>query len=218
MTSYWSEFSSLALIHLMAVLIPGPDFAVTVRQSLRYGVRVGVLTALGIGMGLSVHVAYTLVGVSALMKSWPWLMTAAELLGASYLIFLGGRLLISRSTSMPTDFTEASSQATLYSVESQPSWRQALIMGVMTNATNPKATLFFLAIFTTVVSPSTPFMIQLGYGAWMCSINALWFMCVAAFFAQAKVRQYFLKMGHWLERVVGLLLIGFAVRLVTAVA
>lgn len=216
MTGYWSEFSSLALIHLMAVLMPGPDFAITVRQSLRYGIRVGILTALGIGIGLSVHVAYTLVGVSALMKSWPWLMTAAELLGAGYLIFLGGRLLVSRSASIAPLAAEAADLSS--STIQPPSWRQALMIGVMTNATNPKATLFFLAIFTTIVSPSTPFMIQLGYGAWMCSINALWFMCVAIFFAQAKVRQYFLKMGHWLERIVGLLLIGFAVRLVTAVA
>ncbi|ODC04068.1 lysine transporter LysE [Terasakiispira papahanaumokuakeensis] len=216
MTGYWSEFSSLALIHLMAVLMPGPDFAITVRQSLRYGIRVGILTALGIGLGLSVHVAYTLVGVSALMKSWPWLMTAAELLGAGYLIFLGGRLLVSRAASINPLAAEAADLSS--STIPPPSWRQALMIGVMTNATNPKATLFFLAIFTTIVSPSTPFMIQLGYGAWMCSINALWFMCVAIFFAQAKVRQYFLKMGHWLERIVGLLLIGFAVRLVTAVA
>lgn len=218
MTGYWSEFSSLALIHLMAVLMPGPDFAVTVRQSLRYGIRVGILTALGIGIGLSVHVAYTLVGVSALMKSWPWLMTAAELLGASYLIFLGGRLLCSRPASIAPLASVSTDPALSHPVVHSPSWHQALMIGVMTNATNPKATLFFLAIFTTVVSPSTPFMIQLGYGAWMCSINALWFMCVAVFFAQAKVRQYFLKMGHWLERIVGLLLIGFAVRLVAAVA
>ncbi len=63
LTHYWPEFLSLAIVHLSAVILPGPDFAISVRQSLRYGHLIGCLTAIGIGMGISVHVLYTLVGV-----------------------------------------------------------------------------------------------------------------------------------------------------------
>ena len=89
----------------------------------------------------------------------------------------------------------------------------ALIMGFMTNALNPKATIFFLAIFTTLVSPTTPMKVQFVYGVWMCSVNALWFMLVAVLFSRPIVRQQFLKMGKKFERVMGLILIALALKL-----
>src|SRR5699024_12723199 len=89
MNLYAAEFFSLALIHFLAVVAPGPDFAVTVRQSLVHGRRAGILTALGIGAGISVHVLYTLLGFSALMHRTPWLMSLSELIGRIYLLYLG---------------------------------------------------------------------------------------------------------------------------------
>ncbi|ERO61423.1 hypothetical protein P308_09075 [Pseudomonas piscis] len=65
LSTYLGEFATLALVHFLAVLAPGPDFAVTIRQSVRFGRLVGTCTALGIGAGISVHVLYTLLGVGA---------------------------------------------------------------------------------------------------------------------------------------------------------
>ncbi|PAS97993.1 MAG: hypothetical protein BSR46_12785 [Candidatus Dactylopiibacterium carminicum] len=96
LASYWHEFLGLALIHFLAVVAPGPDFAVTVRQSLRHGTRAGALTALGIGAGISVHVAYTLLGVSALMHTSAWALLAARIVGGLYLIYLGFNFLRAR--------------------------------------------------------------------------------------------------------------------------
>ena len=77
--SYGSEFLGIVLIHFLAVISPGPDFAVAIRQSVRHGRRVGIWTALGIGAGISVHVLYTLVGISAL----PFLVSLAFAIAAS---------------------------------------------------------------------------------------------------------------------------------------
>lgn len=68
MSVYSHEFLTLALIHFLAVIIPGPDFIVTVRQSTLYGHRIGCITALGIGCGISVHVFYTLIGVGLILS------------------------------------------------------------------------------------------------------------------------------------------------------
>eukprot|EP00952_Eustigmatos_sp_NYUAD-ZCMA_P007681 32406-Eustigmatos_ZCMA.PRE.1 len=86
---YLGEFLALAAIHFLAVVAPGPDFAVTIRQSVLYGRRLGIATAVGIGAGISVHVIYTLLGVGALMHTTPWLLSAAELVGGAYLLYLG---------------------------------------------------------------------------------------------------------------------------------
>jgi threonine/homoserine/homoserine lactone efflux protein len=73
-TNYTNEFLALAAVHFLAVVAPGPDFAITVRQSVRFGRTVGMVTALGIGLGISLHVGYTLLGVGALLHTYPWLL------------------------------------------------------------------------------------------------------------------------------------------------
>ena len=202
--AYLPEFSTLALIHLLAVIAPGPDFALCLRQSLHYGQKIGIITALGIGCGLSLHIAYSLIGVSALIHSHPAILLVGQCIGAAYLLYLGQLFLRSQPRS------EHAQNADL---PTTPSLTRAFIMGFLTNATNPKATLFFLAIFTTVVSEQTPLVIQLGYGLWMCVITAVWFILVSLLFTQSKVQQWFWRKGFWLERVIGGLLIIVAVRL-----
>jgi len=205
---YWGEFLALAVIHFLAVVAPGPDFAVAVRQSVRFGRKAGIYTSLGIGAGISVHVIYTLIGVGALLHTTPWLMTTAKWLGAAYIFYLGVKFLASKPGSAGGVVTEGNPEA------AQQSPRQAFVIGFMTNATNPKATLFFLAVFTTIVSAQTPLPVQLLYGVWMCVVNAAWFVLVSVAFSTAAVRQKFLSASHWFERVMGVLLIGFALRLV----
>jgi RhtB (resistance to homoserine/threonine) family protein len=205
MGNYWVEFLSLATVHFLAVIIPGPDFAVTVSQSVHFGRRVGVLTAIGIGTGISVHVLYTLIGVGALVHSNEYVFNAARLLGASYIFYLGVSLLRTHQQVHMTSVDKTSS--------STASTWSALIKGFLTNALNPKATLFFLSIFTTIVSAETPMYLQVSYGLWMCIVNALWFILVALVFSRDTTRDYLIKFRHWFERCMGLILIGFSLKL-----
>ncbi|AKV10217.1 MULTISPECIES: LysE family translocator [Pseudomonas] len=207
-SNYLGEFLALATIHFLAVVAPGPDFAVTIRQSVRFGRGVGICTALGIGAGISVHVLYTLLGVGALMHTTPWLLTVAKIVGGAYILYLGVSLL----RSQPKSVLEGEKEADEPMVEQ--TLLKAFTTGFLTNATNPKATLFFLAIFTTLISATTPLNIQALYGVWMCFVNALWFVIVALFFSSVRVRVLFMRMGHWFERTMGVILILFAGRLI----
>lgn len=89
LSNYLGELLALATIHFLAVVAPGPDFAVTIRQSVRFGRVVGLCTAIGIGAGISVHVLYTLLGVGALMHTTPWLLNVAKVVGGAYILYLG---------------------------------------------------------------------------------------------------------------------------------
>ncbi|SDZ37538.1 LysE family translocator [Pseudomonas sp. NFIX28] len=208
LSNYLGEFLALATIHFLAVVAPGPDFAVTIRQSVRFGRVVGLCTAIGIGAGISVHVLYTLLGVGALMHTTPWLLSVAKVVGGAYILYLGISLLRSK----PKTSIEGSDTAN--DQPQQQTLSKAFMTGFLTNATNPKATLFFLAIFTTVISATTPLKVQALYGVWMCCVNALWFVIVALFFSSSRVRLLFLRMGHWFERTMGVILILFAGRLI----
>ena len=163
--------------------------------------NVGVLGGLG-GLGGSFGAGLG-AGVGSLLLASEWAFNAVKIVGACYLIYLG----ISQWRS---------GAAPLATQESMPelSVRRRVLTGFLTNATNPKATLFFLAIFTTIISASTPLQIQAFYGLWMCFVNALWFVVVALFFSSNRVRLLFMRMGHWFERSMGVILILFAGRLV----
>lgn len=211
MQTYGEEFLALALIHFFAVVAPGPDFAVTVRQSVRFGRAVGITTALGIGAGISLHVGYTLLGVGALLHTYSWLLTLTSLIGAMYLTYLGVSLV--RSRPLASNFESLNAKGTAEGIEDVPSMFKAFLLGFLTNATNPKATLFFLAVFTTLVRPTTPLPILGLYGLWMCGVNAFWFILVATLFTVDSIRHAFMRMGYWLERFMGVILLLFALRL-----
>lgn len=210
MSVYSHEFLTLALIHFLAVIIPGPDFIVTVRQSTLYGHRIGCITALGIGCGISVHVFYTLIGVGLILSQNQSFMNIFQMIGASYLLYLGWNCIQGASKPIELSMDQASSLATMTA-------QKAFMTGFLTNALNPKATIFFLAIFTSIVSVTIPLGIQVFYGGWMCLVNALWFIGVSLIFTRPNIRSSFLKYNAVLEKMMGVLLAGIALRLIWSV-
>ncbi len=202
---YWIEFMTVALVHLLAVASPGPDFAVVVRESVTQGRRVGSWTALGVGCGIFVHVAYSLLGIGLIVSQSIVLFNLFKWLAAGYLLYLGWRALRARPMNLDvTDETHARA--------GRSAW-QAFAVGFVTNGLNPKATLFFLSLFTVVISPDTPLLVQAGYGVYLAGATALWFLLVAWLFSRGRVRAGFARMGHWFDRLTGAVLIGLGVRL-----
>jgi RhtB (resistance to homoserine/threonine) family protein len=203
--SYWSEFFTIAVAHLLAVASPGPDFAIVLRQSLVHGRRAAVWTSLGIGSGISLHVAYSLLGIGLLLKGSATAFTVLRYAGAAYLLWLGGQALRSRPRS-PNGAPDQTAAP-------PPADRAAFVTGFLTNALNPKATLFFLALFPVAVSPATPKLVQAGYGLWVILSTMAWFCFVSLVFTRAGLRERFLRHGHWIDRALGVFFIGFAVSL-----
>ncbi|AKN26030.1 LysE family transporter [Pseudomonas stutzeri] len=202
---YWMEFMTVALVHLLAVASPGPDFAVVVRESVAQGRRAGSWTALGVGCGIFVHVAYSLLGIGLIVSQSIVLFNLFKWLAAAYLVYLGWRALRARPMNL-----EAIDGANAPVARS--AWR-AFVIGFVTNGLNPKATLFFLSLFTVVISPDTPLLVQAGYGFYLAGATALWFLLVAWLFSRGRVRAGFARMGHWFDRLTGAVLIGLGARL-----
>lgn len=202
---YWTEFLTVALIHLLAVASPGPDFAVVIRESVSHGRRAGICTALGVGCGISLHVAYTLLGIGLIVAQSLTLFTLLKWLAAGYLLYIGVRALRAR----PADpaLLEALGDG------AARSGRGAFASGFLTNALNPKATLFFLSLFSVVIDLHTPRAVQAGYGLYLACATAAFFCLVALLFSQARVRAGFMRMGHWFDRAMGAVLVALGLRL-----
>ncbi|MDD2048501.1 LysE family translocator [Pseudomonas putida] len=202
---YWAEFLTVALIHLLAVASPGPDFAVVVRESVTHGRRAGTWTAFGVGMAIFLHVGYSLLGIGLIVSQSIVLFNALKWLAAAYLLYIGFKALRAGPAAPGSDSVQAST------VERTP--RAAFVAGFMTNGLNPKATLFFLSLFTVVINPHTPLAIQAGYGVYLAAATGLWFCLVAMLFSQQRVRAGFARMGHWFDRTMGAVLIALGVKI-----
>ena len=207
MDGHWLEFSQVALAHLLAVASPGPDFAIVLRQSLLHGRRVATWTSFGVGSAILLHVGYSLLGLGLLLRGSPLAFTTMKYAGAAYLVWIGARALASRPHAV-----EIAGDANV----SMPTARNAWLTGFFTNALNPKVTLFFVALFVTVINPQTPKWVQAGYGVWMAVATAAWFSFVAGVFTRPAVRETFLRHGHWVDRALGVVFIGFATSLLLA--
>jgi len=208
MAGPWTEFGEVAAAHLLAVSVPGSDFAIVLKQSLAHGRRAGIWTALGVGAAISLHVAYSLLGIGLLLRGSPLAFAIVKYSGAAYLAWIGVQGL--RAKARTADVAAAPDPS------HRPSARAAFTAGFFTNALNPKVTFFMVALFVTIVSPATPKWIQAGYGLWIIAMTAAWFSVVACVFTQARVRAAFLRRGHWIDRALGVVFLAFALSLALA--
>ncbi|KJY94648.1 LysE family transporter [Pseudoalteromonas ruthenica] len=205
--SYWPEFLAIASAHFFAVASPGPDFAVVLRQSVRFGRDNALITSAGVGAGILVHIIYCLVGVALLISQAPDLFNLLKYMAAAYLAYMGIQAL---RHAKPGQVEQ------VHPTTTQPaeSFIVAFRRGFLTNALNPKATLFFLSLFTLVISIDTPKWVQLGYGLYMALATWAWFSFLSIMLTRARVRTFFLAKGFWFDRAIGVVLLLLATQVV----
>ncbi|MEV4942919.1 LysE family translocator [Streptomyces zaomyceticus] len=191
------QLIAVAVITVLAVISPGADFAMTVRNSYLYGRTAGVLAAVGIALGVLVHVTYTMLGVGLLVSRTPVLFTAMKLIGAAYLVYIGYRTFVTKAR-VDLDLSD----------DGGLSKAGALRTGFLTNALNPKTMLFVLSTYTQVVSADTPVFQQVGYGLFMSFAHLVWFAVAALLFSQQSLRSRLLKRQTVLNKVIGTVLVG----------
>ncbi|MEV8534739.1 LysE family transporter [Streptomyces sp. NPDC051211] len=197
-----TEVIAVAVITLLAVISPGADFAMVVRNSYLYGRTTGLLAAAGVAAGVLVHVSYTMLGVGLLIASSTELFTAIKLAGAAYLVYIGIRTFRAR-TEVAVDLESEAALSPFGAMRS----------GFLTNVLNPKTTLFVVSTFTQVVNPGTPVWQQAGYGLFMAVAHLAWFGAVALFFSNSRLRDRMLKAQKALNRAIGSVLVGLGVSL-----
>lgn len=184
---------TIALVHLLALISPGPDFILAVRNSLAYSRKTGIYTAIGFAIGIAVHIAYSVAGLALIISKSILIFNAIKFLGAGYLIYIGIKSFFSKKSDiLPI---------------------QALKMGFLTNILNPKATLLFLSLFTFIVKPETPAYVLITASAIMIINTALWFSLVSIFFTQKRVQNIFNKFQGTFNKIFGGLLVALGIKI-----
>lgn len=198
-----SLIATVTIIHLLAVISPGPDFIMACRNSLTYSRKTGIWTAVGFGLGIAVHIFYSLAGLALIISKSIFLFNAIKFLGAGYLIYIGCKSVLSKSSNIELGEQQKKEDITRFT---------AIKIGFLTNVLNPKATLFFLSLFTLVISPETPLLIMSLMGGIMIINTMLWFSLVAVFLTQKRIRSIFERFQGVFNKTLGGLLIALGIK------
>jgi RhtB (resistance to homoserine/threonine) family protein len=204
---FFADWLTVFFLGLLAVVSPGPDFALTLRNSLVYSRKAGVCTALGITVGHIVHVTYCLVGIGAIISLSILLFSILKWVGAAYLIYIGIKSLRAKKQSYKV--------LDIRSTKNISPWA-AFRVGFLGDVLNPKTTLFFLALFTQIIRPGTSLILQTVYGVTIVFIALVWYTLVAILISQPIVKNTLQSVSHWLERFTGAVLIALGLRLAFA--
>jgi len=199
-----TEWLSLVLICVMGAMSPGPSLAVVLKHSLHGGMKNGMLAALSHGIGVGFYACASLLGLGALMTQLPTLYQVLVYGGAAYLAYLGIRILLAKPSSQ-----------TLNVEQTKPSPRSALQDGFAIAFLNPKLAVFFLALFSQFIDPEN---LTLQVGLIMCLtvflLDTGWYLLVALLTEISKKRFGFTKANPWFEKLLGVIFIALAVRVV----
>lgn len=201
-----NELIAVAVFTVLAVISPGADFAMVTRSSYAQGRKAGLAAAVGIALGVQVHVLYTVLGIAVIISQSPALFMAMKVLGAGYLIYLGYQSLTNTKRIHPDDVGQGQGRGSL----------RALRTGFFTNALNPKTMLFVISAYTQVVQPGSSLAQDFAYGAFMSFAHWLWFSLVAVFFSSAALRLAMIERQRVVDRLIGVALIGLGLTVLVA--
>lgn len=202
---FWQGLLIITGVHLLAAASPGPDFVLVSQQTLTQGRKVGLWCSFGIMLGLGVHIVYSVLGLATIIANAQWLLTAIKVLGGGYLLYLGYQGLKSK----PKSESPMSQNINLGGQKT----RQVIQKGFLCNVFNPKAPVYFVAVFTLVLSPDMPLWQLAVYGAWMMALQMAWFSTVVLLLSVPAVQNKFQAIAHWIDRVLGLAMIGLGLNL-----
>ncbi len=209
MHPYLIELASLMAIFFFAIVSPGADLAMVIRQSIVQGRRAAIVTSFGIGASLMFHVTYTILGLGLIISQSIYLFNIVKWCGVAYLVYIGIKALRAGKTELPADVTDMAAAG------ERQSLTRAFGLGFLANALNPKAVFFFLSIFSTVVSAHTPVAVKFGYGLVMATCLIAWFVGVSLFMTTPRMRAGFSRMSQWIDRTSGVVFIALGIKLAT---
>jgi len=193
----------IATIVALAMISPGPDFFLVVKNALRYRRNAAMMSALGIIMAIVTHMAYCVAGMAVVITSTPWLFMLLKYAGAAYLIYIGIQALISRGGSK-LDFSHVT--------QKQVSLKKAFLQGYLCNLLNPKATLFFLSIFTQALNVDSGIGEKLVYAGIIVGLSVVWWPSLVMMIQSAPVRRGLAKVQSIIDKLLGGVLVALGIK------
>ncbi|WP_422526395.1 LysE family translocator [Serratia fonticola] len=193
----------VAGIATLGMLSPGPDFFLVIKNAARYPRLAAMMTAFGVICGVATHMSYCVAGLAVVITTTPWLFNALKYAGAVYLIWVGIQALLSRGGSKMNVSSLPQQQVSL---------KSAFVQGYLCNLLNPKATLFFLAVFTQVLQINSGLGEKLWYAGIIFGLSAVWWPVLVFLIQSGPVRRGLEKTQKVVDKLLGGMLIALGIK------
>lgn len=189
---------SILTIHLMASISPGPDFVVVSQKTLLHGRRAGIFCGIGVCVGLLVHIGYSVAGLTTALAHSEYVSQWIGFFGGSYLVFLG-------SKSIKGSFTMH--ETIVMSEGSKPASRSAFWNGLVVNIFNPKAAIYFISLFSIIISPTMSTAKLLCVVISIIAVQMAWYLTFIFLVTIPVVKVKFDSKVHLVDRSLGMFMV-----------
>ena len=214
-TTDFSLLLSIAFVHAVALISPGPDFVMIMKTSLNQGKLYARWSALGLALGVLVHVTYCLFGLSLLIHQYPYFLKIIAYVGASYLSYQGVLSILSAVRLKSSNTPERVADKKVPDERRQAkSLFLALSHGFATNLLNPKAIAYFVSFFASAVSQFSHFHIALVAGTEVFLLTWVWFTLVASLLTKPRIYQALIHNERRLQFIIGIVFLGFSLSMI----
>ena len=185
--------ATIAVVHLLALASPGPDFLFVTRTAVSQSRGKAMLGVLGITAGVAFWAGLSILGLQVLFTFLPWLQSTITVAGG-----LGLHL-------------------AAVDHEASDTMQHPFLFGLLTNLANPKAIIYFGSIFAGLITPDVSNVIRAVIYAMVIAETFLWFGLVALIFGLPPLRRGYRKLCRWIDGLAGVLFVGFGLGLIWSV-
>lgn len=193
-------FPALAIAHFIALLSPGPDFFLLAGHGIRSRFWGSAFISLGIALGNAVYIIISISGWSTIRDN-PVLFRCIEVAGALYLLWIGYRLLTSRSRSI--DLTKQSHPTLSIPKQCAVGFTSAIL--------NPKNMLFYMSLMTVILGRDVTMIQQIACGVWMFGVVLVWDLLIVVLIGHPFLEKILNRKVHYIERGSGVVLMSFSI-------
>ncbi|KAA6043680.1 threonine export protein RhtC [Pantoea sp. Bo_7] len=200
-------FATVALVHLVALMSPGPDFFFVSQTAASRSRKEAMMGVLGITLGIVVWAGVALMGLHLLLAKMAWLHEIIMVGGGLYLLWMGWQLLRSARQRHKQPQSDAP-------VVELPKRGMSFLKGLLTNLSNPKAIIYFGSVFSLFVGNDVGAATRWGLFLLIIAETFAWFALVTAIFALPWMREKYQRMAKWVDGMAGVLFAGFGIHLI----
>ncbi|WON77130.1 threonine export protein RhtC [Serratia sp. UGAL515B_01] len=201
-------FLKVAVVHLIALMSPGPDFFFVSQTAVSRSRREAMMGVVGISLGVMVWAGVALLGLNLILQKMAWLHQIIMVGGGLYLCWMGWQLL--RSARRQNGQTVSAEAVAVV----LPKPGHSFIRGLLTNLSNPKAVIYFGSVFSLFVGEEVGAGARWGLFALITGETFVWFTLVAIVFALPTMRRGYQRIAKWIDGFAGALFTGFGLHLI----
>ncbi|WP_256824838.1 threonine export protein RhtC [Serratia sp. Ser99] len=201
-------FLTVALVHLIALMSPGPDFFFVSQTAASRSRREAMMGVVGISLGIVVWAGVALMGLHLILQKMAWLHQVIMVGGGIYLCWMGWQLLRSARSQNAQSTPAPEVKVAL------PKPGRSFIRGFLTNLSNPKAVIYFGSVFSLFVGDDVGAGARWGLFLLIIAETFVWFSLVAVVFALPAMRRGYQRLAKWIDGLAGGLFTGFGLHLI----